>query len=65
MLFKPSLDGQINHIEAQEHYIRVATSSERRMVLYRFSDAIREMPDTLGLQVHRSHWVRIPPLNAC
>lgn len=54
---KPPLDGDIYHIEAQEHYVRVATASEKRMLLYRFSDAIREMPSDVGMQVHRSHWV--------
>lgn len=54
---KPALKGHIYHIEAQEHYVRVVTTSETRMILYRFSDAIREMPDALGMQVHRSHWV--------
>jgi DNA-binding LytR/AlgR family response regulator len=27
------------------------------MVLHRFSDAVRHLPDSLGMQVHRSHWV--------
>ena len=27
------------------------------MVLYRFSDAVRELDPQLGLQVHRSYWV--------
>ncbi len=54
---EPRLEGHICRIEAQEHYIRITTSEEKRMVLYRFSDAIREMPDSLGMQVHRSHWV--------
>ena len=54
---EPPLQGHICRIEAQEHYIRITTSEEKRMVLYRFSDAVREMPDMLGMQVHRSHWV--------
>lgn len=53
----PSLDGNIFRIEAQEHYIRIITNKEKRMVLYRFSDAVREMPTSIGMQVHRSHWV--------
>ena len=27
------------------------------MILYRFSDAVRELDDMLGQQVHRSYWV--------
>lgn len=53
----PPLEGNIQHIEAQEHYIRIITDKEKRMVLYRFSDAVREMPESMGMQVHRSHWV--------
>lgn len=54
---EPPLEGQICRIEAQEHYIRIITNKEKRMVLYRFSDAVREMPNSMGMQVHRSHWV--------
>ncbi len=54
---EPPLEGLIFRIEAQEHYIRIITDKEKRMVLYRFSDAVREMPESLGMQVHRSHWV--------
>lgn len=54
---EPPLAGDIYWVEAQEHYVRVTTSEERRMVLYRFSDAIRELGSTQGMQVHRSHWV--------
>lgn len=53
----PPLKGHICRVEAQEHYIRITTTSEKRMVLYRFSDAVRELPGNLGMQVHRSHWV--------
>jgi DNA-binding LytR/AlgR family response regulator len=27
------------------------------MILYRFSDAVRELDESLGQQVHRSYWV--------
>ncbi len=53
----PPLTGRIYWVEAQEHYVRVTTSSESRMVLLRFSDAVRELPASTGMQVHRSHWV--------
>lgn len=53
----PPLEGQITWIEAQEHYVRIVTTEEVRMVLCRFSDVTREMPATTGMQVHRSHWV--------
>jgi hypothetical protein len=50
------LDG-ILAIKAEQHYIRVYTPEREYMVLYRFSDAVREIEPSLGLQVHRSYWV--------
>lgn len=44
-------------IKAEQHYIRVFSPAKEYMILYRFSDAIRELDETLGLQVHRSYWV--------
>lgn len=35
----------------------MTTSTESRMVLHRFSDAVRQLPEDLGMQVHRSHWI--------
>lgn len=54
----PPLNGDIIWVEAQEHYVRVTTDQENRMVLARFSDVVRELNDQEGIQVHRSHWVR-------
>jgi len=53
----PPLEGKVIWVEAQEHYVRVTTADESRMVLHRFSDAIRELKPDTGMQVHRSHWV--------
>lgn len=53
----PPLNGEIIWAEAQEHYVRITTSNEVRMVLCRFSDIVRELPVERGMQVHRSHWV--------
>ncbi len=50
------LDG-ILAIKAEQHYIRVYTLEREYMVLYRFSDAVRELEPALGVQVHRSYWV--------
>lgn len=44
-------------IKAEQHYIRVFTPEREYMLLYRFSDAIRELGTDIGLQVHRSYWV--------
>lgn len=53
----PPLNGEILWVEAQEHYVRITTEHENRMVLARFSDIVRELSQIDGLQVHRSHWV--------
>lgn len=53
----PPILGQIYRVEAQEHYVQVVSSDDTRMLLYRFSDVVKQLPDSLGLQVHRSHWV--------
>ncbi len=44
-------------IKAEQHYIKVVTPNKNYMVLYRFSDAINEIGQQLGQQVHRSYWV--------
>lgn len=54
---EPALQGSLCAIEAQEHYIKVTTTAESRMVLHRFSDAVQQLPASQGMQVHRSHWV--------
>lgn len=53
----PPLNGDILWVAAQEHYVRITTAHENRMVLARFSDIVRELSLLDGLQVHRSHWV--------
>jgi hypothetical protein len=44
-------------IKAEQHYIRVYSPNKEYMILYRFSDAVRELDESLGQQVHRSYWV--------
>ena len=49
--------GPLLSISVSDHYVDVATTKGREMLLMRFSDAIREAGSQTGLQVHRSHWV--------
>lgn len=53
----PPFDNALIRAEAQEHYVRLVGDLETRMVLYRFNDILHELPDDLGMQIHRSHWV--------
>ena len=49
--------GELHHLRMQDHYIEVHTDNGMEMVLLRFRDALREVEDIEGMQVHRSHWV--------
>ncbi|WP_298820013.1 LytTR family DNA-binding domain-containing protein [uncultured Roseibium sp.] len=51
------LEGDLLRVEAQEHYVRLVSETDSRMVLYRFNDIVAELPGNDGMQVHRSHWV--------
>jgi DNA-binding LytR/AlgR family response regulator len=44
-------------LEAQDHYVRVHDLEGSRLVLQRLSDAVAEVSDVDGLQVHRGWWV--------
>ena len=54
--------GQVLAVKAEQHYIKVYTPDRQHMILYRFSDALNELPEELGLQVHRSWWLRTSAL---
>lgn len=51
-------------LSVEDHYVRVRTVKGEAMVLMRLADAIREVGDTVGLQVHRSHWVSLDQVTA-
>lgn len=44
-------------LEAQDHYVRVHGLNGSKLVLKRLSDAMVEVADVEGLQVHRGWWV--------
>ena len=49
---------RIDVLEAQENYVKVYAGDGEHLVLYKFKNAIAEMGESLGLQVHRSYWVK-------
>ena len=49
--------GNLLALSAEDHYTRVRTSGGETLLLMRLSDAIKEAEPTVGLQVHRSHWI--------
>lgn len=52
------LDGEILALKAEDHYLRVYTAKGDTLVHYRFRDALHDLKELDGLQVHRSYWVR-------
>ncbi len=41
----------------QDHYVEVTTTKGKTLVLITLGDALAELGDYAGTQVHRSHWV--------
>lgn len=54
---KPENRGPILRLSAEDHYTLTVTSRGRELILIRFSDALSELGDTVGTQIHRSHWI--------
>lgn len=46
-------------MHAEDHYVRVSTRVGDTLIRYRFNDAVKEAYRLGGVQIHRSHWVRI------
>jgi DNA-binding LytR/AlgR family response regulator len=46
-------------LRAQDHYVEVITEQGSELCLVRLNDAISEAAPTIGVQIHRSHWVAI------
>jgi len=53
----PERRGNLLRLSVQDHYTEVVTTRGRQLVLLRFADAMNEIGQTQGLQVHRSHWI--------
>ena len=51
--------GPLVSLSAEDHYIRVTTTNGTKLLLIRLLDAIKEVGDTRGMQIHRSHWVAL------
>lgn len=53
----PQKRGELRRLSVQDHYTEIVTSRGQQLVLLRFADALKEIGQTKGLQVHRSHWI--------
>ncbi len=49
--------GTLLALESEDHYLRLHTGAGSELILMRLRDAIGQLTDTPGLQVHRSFWV--------
>ncbi len=53
----PLKSAVIYAVQSEDHYLRVYTEMGEAMILHRLSDAIAELSQFEGRQVHRSWWV--------
>lgn len=52
-----TIEGELLCLRTEDHYLRVYTTAGDDLILHRMKDAIKELTDVDGLQVHRSYWV--------
>jgi len=55
--------GRLLHLQMRDHYVEIHTDKGSDLVLMRFGDALKELGDTEGMQVHRSHWIARAAVN--
>ena len=53
----PEKSGALICIKTEDHYLRVTTVAGETLVLMRMKDAVAELAEVDGRQVHRSYWV--------
>ncbi|MEQ9695684.1 LytTR family DNA-binding domain-containing protein [Shimia sp. SDUM112013] len=53
----PELGHTLISLTAQDHYVEVTTQAGRDLIHLRFGDALEELGDYPGQQIHRSHWI--------
>jgi len=51
--------GALIRISAKDHFVEIHTEKGMHKIRMRFRDAMAELPDDLGMLVHRSHWVAV------
>jgi len=56
--------GPLVALSVEDHYVRIRTTKGEGLILMRLSDAVREVGETRGAQVHRSHWAAFDHVTA-
>ncbi|MEZ5534541.1 MAG: LytTR family DNA-binding domain-containing protein [Thiolinea sp.] len=62
-LLNESARGKLLYLKAELHYLKVVTDRAESLILYNLKDAIDELAEDRGLQVHRSYWVAYDAIN--
>ena len=52
-----AIAGELLCLKTEDHYLRVYTTAGDDLILHRMKDAVKELIEADGLQVHRSYWV--------
>ncbi|WP_169799585.1 LytTR family DNA-binding domain-containing protein [Ferrimonas marina] len=50
--------GCLRYLKAELHYLQVVTDRGSSLILFNLRDAVAQLPEGLGVQPHRSYWVR-------
>ena len=53
----PHLGTNLISLSSQDHYVEVTTEKGRELIHMRLGDALEELSDYPGQQIHRSHWI--------
>ncbi len=51
--------GPLLYLTMQDHYVEAVTNKGSALILLRFQEAMDELAEYDGLQIHRSHWVAL------
>ncbi len=52
-----AIAGELLCLKTEDHYLRVYTTAGDDLILHRMKDAVKELNEADGLQIHRSYWV--------
>ena len=58
-LVAPDKQGRLLLLKSELHYLQVLTDQGSSLILYNLGDAIDQLPQTIGMTVHRSYWVAL------
>ena len=60
----PDKQGRLLLLKSELHYLQVVTENGSALILYNLSDAVAQLPPTMGMTVHRSYWVAFDAVEA-